>query len=74
VVEVWVKVADVHCPIQAFHALQTAYIRLMRNPFYIPDDHDPKINRSRASLEITSPGFIKEVQRIGRNWYPGGGV
>ncbi|KAH9810095.1 Sedlin, N-terminal conserved region [Teratosphaeria destructans] len=55
----------------AFQALQAAYVRLLRNPFYIPDDHDPKIARSRGSLEIRSPLFIKEVERIGKAWYPG---
>lgn len=56
---------------QAFQALQTAYIRLLRNPFYNPDDHDPRINKTVGSLQITSPNFIKEVDRIGRSWYPG---
>ncbi|KAK4551946.1 hypothetical protein LTR86_010738 [Recurvomyces mirabilis] len=55
----------------AFQALQTAYIRLLRNPFYVPDDHDPRTNRNRGSMEITSPRFIKEVERIGKAWYPG---
>ncbi|KAI7098881.1 hypothetical protein KC339_g8611 [Hortaea werneckii] len=50
----------------------TAYIRLLRNPFYIPDDHDPKLAKEkRGSLQITSPRFIKEVERIGKAWYPG---
>lgn len=56
---------------QAFQALQTAYIRLLRNPFYVPDDHDPKIGQTRGSVEITSPRFIKAVQHIGNVWYPG---
>ncbi|KXL42204.1 MAG: hypothetical protein FE78DRAFT_154909 [Acidomyces sp. 'richmondensis'] len=55
----------------AFQALQTAYIRLLRNPFYVPDDHDPKIGQTRGSVEITSPRFIKAVQHIGNVWYPG---
>ncbi|KAK5110717.1 hypothetical protein LTR62_005594 [Meristemomyces frigidus] len=55
----------------AFQALQTAYIRLLRNPFYVPDDHDPRTTKLRGSLEITSSRFIKEVERIGRTWYPG---
>ncbi|KAI7162089.1 hypothetical protein KC349_g2330 [Hortaea werneckii] len=50
----------------------TAYIRLLRNPFYVPDDHDPKLAKEkRGSLQITSPRFIKEVERIGKAWYPG---
>ncbi|RMY46846.1 hypothetical protein D0865_09032 [Hortaea werneckii] len=57
---------------KAFQALQTAYIRLLRNPFYVPDDHDPKLAKEkRGSLQITSPRFIKEVERIGKAWYPG---
>ncbi|RMZ09869.1 hypothetical protein D0860_04074 [Hortaea werneckii] len=56
----------------AFQALQTAYIRLLRNPFYVPDDHDPKLAKEkRGSLQITSPRFIREVERIGKVWYPG---
>jgi hypothetical protein len=56
---------------QAFHALQTAYIRLLRNPFYVPDDHDSRRAKGAASLEINSPRFVKEVERIGNAWYPG---
>lgn len=56
---------------QAFQALQTAYIRLLGNPFYTPDDHDPRINKSAGSLQITSPRFIKDMERIGKTWYPG---
>ncbi|EGP82862.1 unnamed protein product [Zymoseptoria tritici ST99CH_3D7] len=55
----------------AFQALQAAYIRLLRNPFYVPDDHDRKLTKLRGSLEIQSPSFIKEVERIGQSWYPG---
>lgn len=59
------------CFLQAFQALQTAYIRLLRNPFYVPDDHDARRAKVNASLEINSPRFIKEVERIGNAWYPG---
>ncbi|KAF2166868.1 hypothetical protein M409DRAFT_66417 [Zasmidium cellare ATCC 36951] len=55
----------------AFQALQTAYVRLLRNPFYVPDDHDSKTAKTRSNLQIDSPKFINEVDRIGRNWYPG---
>ncbi|QIW98087.1 hypothetical protein AMS68_003605 [Peltaster fructicola] len=56
----------------AFQALQAAYIKLLRNPFYMPDDHDPKLARGRSALgEISSPRFMKEVQRIGNVWQPG---
>ncbi|KAK4951546.1 hypothetical protein LTR10_010522 [Elasticomyces elasticus] len=55
----------------AFHALQTAYIHLLRNPFYIPDEHDPRATKGSGSLAITSAKFINEVNRIGTAWYPG---
>ncbi|KAK4549716.1 hypothetical protein LTR36_005017 [Oleoguttula mirabilis] len=55
----------------AFQALQTAYISLLRNPFYVPDDHDPRATKGGASLQIASPRFIKEVERVGKAWYPG---
>nr|POF16377.1 trafficking protein particle complex subunit 2-like protein [Quercus suber] len=56
----------------AFQALQTAYIRLLRNPFYVPNDHDPKLSKNTgASLLITNSKFINDVERIGKNWYPG---
>ncbi|KAF2718247.1 Sedlin [Polychaeton citri CBS 116435] len=55
----------------AFQALQTAYIRLLRNPFYTPDEHDPKLSTGSGSLQIESPCFVSEVERIGRTWYPG---
>ena len=61
--------------IQAFRALQTAYIRLLQNPFYIPDDHipresppDPERDRPRP---IKSKNFIQEVNRVGMKWKPG---
>lgn len=56
---------------KAFWALQIAYIRLLRNPFYVPDEHDPKRTKGPGSLQITSPRFVKEVERVGLNWYPG---
>ncbi|OQO02989.1 hypothetical protein B0A48_11273 [Cryoendolithus antarcticus] len=55
----------------AFNALQTAYVRLLQNPFYVPDDHDPKLVRGHRALEIQSPKFIREVERTGQAWYPG---
>lgn len=51
----------------AFRALHTAYIRLLRNPFYDPDD----ASQTQGSLPINSPSFFKEVERIGKSWYPG---
>ncbi|KIV99264.1 uncharacterized protein PV09_09034 [Verruconis gallopava] len=56
----------------AFKALQSAYINLLRNPFYNPDDHAPAPGVKRSGpTHITSPRFIKEVQRIGEAWAPG---
>ncbi|KAE9976049.1 hypothetical protein BLS_002295 [Venturia inaequalis] len=58
----------------AFRALQTAYINLLRNPFYDPDEHSPSKSeqeRRIGSTQITSKGFIKEVARIGEAWTPG---
>ncbi|ERF73502.1 hypothetical protein EPUS_04125 [Endocarpon pusillum Z07020] len=57
----------------AFRALQTAYVRLLQNPFYSPDDQTPMAlaNTEGRSAEITSSKFLKEVQRIGRTWSPG---
>ncbi|CAF9921638.1 MAG: hypothetical protein GOMPHAMPRED_002343 [Gomphillus americanus] len=51
----------------AFRALQTAYIGLLRNPFYIPDEHTV----AAGGVQIKAKGFIKEVERIGMAWKPG---
>ncbi|MCJ1356035.1 MAG: hypothetical protein MMC33_006029 [Icmadophila ericetorum] len=57
----------------AFRALQTAYIRLLQNPFYNPDEHTPMaVATSKGkSGQITSRKFIAEVERIGMAWRPG---
>ncbi|KIX04944.1 uncharacterized protein Z518_05815 [Rhinocladiella mackenziei CBS 650.93] len=57
----------------AFRAVQTAYIQLMLNPFYAPDDRTPLqiANCGGKSPEITSKRFINELQRIGKAWTPG---
>ena len=61
---------------QAFKALQTAYIRLLQNPFYVPDEHTPMAVASGKgkSGKITSKIFIEEVKRIGEVWKPGAAV
>jgi hypothetical protein len=66
-------IADYAGSIQAFQALQMAYINLLRNPFYVPDEHDPRLSTKSqgASLQIESPKFAGEVERIGKAWYPG---
>lgn len=59
--------------LQAFRALQSAYIRLLQNPFYNPDDHTAaaKVTSTRPSVSITDRKFINEVNRIGTSWAPG---
>ncbi|PNS20014.1 Trafficking protein particle complex subunit 2-like protein [Sphaceloma murrayae] len=57
---------------QAFHAIHNAYINLLRNPFYMPDEHSPAhstAQRSAGALDITSKTFIKEIDRVGRVWF-----
>ena len=60
--------------LQAFRALQTAYIRLLQNPFYVPDDHTPMAaangTRGKGGM-ITSRKFIQDIERIGNAWRPG---
>ncbi|EOA81193.1 hypothetical protein ACJQWK_07457 [Exserohilum turcicum] len=58
----------------AFRALQTAYIKLLRNPFYDPDEHSPVTVNSEhriGSTQITSRKFIQEVKKIADAWSPG---
>ncbi|KAF1997548.1 Sedlin [Amniculicola lignicola CBS 123094] len=55
----------------AFRALQTAYIMLLRNPFYTPDEHSPLAANAEhrvGSTQITSRKFIQEVKRIAETW------
>ena len=61
---------------QAFKALQTAYIRLLQNPFYVPDEHTPMAIASGKGRggKITSKRFIGEVKRIGEVWKSGAAV
>ncbi|KAL1612396.1 hypothetical protein SLS60_000622 [Paraconiothyrium brasiliense] len=50
----------------AFRALQTAYIVLLRNPFYNPDEHSPVTQNGEqryGSTQITSKKFIQEIKR-----------
>lgn len=44
-----------------FRSLQTAYIRLVCNPFYEPDENRP----------IESKRFLAEVRYLAENWKPG---
>ncbi|KAI9923393.1 hypothetical protein MW887_009363 [Aspergillus wentii] len=58
-----------------FRALQSAYIQLLQNPFYSPDDHIPVGKTATAptsmSLQITNQKFITTVRQIGETWTPG---
>ncbi|KAK0701476.1 Longin-like domain-containing protein [Apiosordaria backusii] len=51
-----------------FKAMQAAYIRLMQNPFYDPDEHSPV---SGPGKKITSRRFGEDMRRIGEGWVPG---
>jgi len=55
----------------AFRALQTAYIRLLQNPFHVPDDHVPLVSVRHGFRKIVDQNFINEVNRIGTSWVPG---
>ncbi|KAK7754867.1 hypothetical protein SLS62_003181 [Diatrype stigma] len=52
-----------------FRAMQTAYVRLLQNPFYDPDEHAPL--GGRGGRKITSRRFSDEMRRIGEAWAPG---
>ncbi|KAL5366428.1 Sedlin [Aspergillus floccosus] len=57
-----------------FRALQAAYIQLLQNPFYSPDDHTPAAQArasAASSMRVTDQKFISEVKRIGEAWNPG---
>ncbi|KAK8069156.1 hypothetical protein PG994_005772 [Apiospora phragmitis] len=52
-----------------FRAMQTAYVRLLQNPFY-----DPEEGAKAGQLQqkrITSRRFAEEMRRIGDKWVPG---
>ncbi|EEQ28480.1 hypothetical protein McanCB56680_006616 [Microsporum canis] len=57
----------------AFRALQTAYVKLLQNPFYNPDENilgsDSQTESKRKG--IASRQFVEEVNRIGSTWAPG---
>ncbi len=50
-----------------FRAAQTAYVRLLQNPFYDPDETTVLAGAKR----ITSRKFGDEMRRIGEAWAPG---
>ncbi|CAK7262995.1 hypothetical protein SEPCBS119000_000258 [Sporothrix epigloea] len=52
-----------------FKAMQSAYVRLLQNPFYDPDEHSPPSGQGGKS--IISKRFAGDMQRIGEAWIPG---
>ncbi|KAI1416134.1 snare-like protein [Hypoxylon sp. FL1857] len=56
-----------------FRAMQTAYVRLLQNPFYDPDEHAPLVpaGGGGGGKRITSRKFAEEMRRIGEAWAPG---
>ena len=66
------EIKDLVKQFQAFRALQTAYVNLLRNPFYMPDEPvAPGSEQKIPSAQITSPNFLREVRRIAETWTPG---
>ena len=58
--------------VQAFRALQNAYIQLLQNPFYSPDDRLTRnATPTSTTQHITDKKFTREVNRIGESWTPG---
>ncbi|KAK4229329.1 Longin-like domain-containing protein [Podospora fimiseda] len=49
-----------------FKAMQGAYVRLLQNPFYDPDEHDKVPGK-----KIRSRRFEEEIRRIGEGWGAG---
>lgn len=49
--------------------MQSAYIKLLQNPFYTPDEHCPP--SSRGGKKISSRRFEADMKRIGDNWHVG---
>lgn len=56
-----------------FRAMQTAYVHLLQNPFYDPDETTVPAGGKpgAAAKRITSRKFGDEVRRIGEAWAPG---
>ncbi|KAH7148750.1 Longin-like domain-containing protein [Dactylonectria macrodidyma] len=52
-----------------FRAMQNAYVRLLQNPFYDPDQHAPL--GGMGGKKITSRKFADDMKRIGDGWTPG---
>ncbi|KAI1501452.1 Longin-like domain-containing protein [Biscogniauxia marginata] len=58
-----------------FRAMQTAYVRLLQNPFYDPEETGSFAlalgGRGVGGKRITSRRFADEMRRIGESWAPG---
>lgn len=52
--------------------MQAAYVRLLQNPFFDPDEHSPPTGR--GGKKITSKRFADDMKRIGEGWTPGIGA
>ncbi|KAG5941207.1 hypothetical protein E4U53_007462 [Claviceps sorghi] len=52
-----------------FRAMQAAYVRLLQNPFYEPDEHAPL--GGVGGQRIVSKRFEGDMRRIGEGWTPG---
>lgn len=52
-----------------FRAMQTAYVRLLQNPFYEPDEHAPLTGH--GGKRIVSRKFGADMRRIGEGWTVG---
>ncbi|OAA53240.1 sedlin [Niveomyces insectorum RCEF 264] len=52
-----------------FKAMQAAYVRLLQDPFFEPDEHSPQ--NGHGGNKIKSRRFADDMQRIGEAWMPG---
>ncbi|PHH53602.1 hypothetical protein CFIMG_001522RA [Ceratocystis fimbriata CBS 114723] len=52
-----------------FKAIQAAYISLLQNPFFQPDEHSPLTGQ--GGKRITSKKFSDTMKHIGETWTPG---
>ncbi|KAF3762925.1 snare-like protein [Cryphonectria parasitica EP155] len=54
-----------------FKAMQSAYVRLLQNPFYEPDEHGGGGGGGKGGKRIVSRRFESEMRRIGEAWTVG---
>jgi hypothetical protein len=52
--------------------MQAAYVRLLHNPFYDPDEHSPPMGK--GGKKIMSKRFTEDMRRIGEEWTPNFGA